>query len=187
MNTRLPCLWITLAASLSVACVDDPPPSPPCEQDCQDATAMRALREMAKLAYNLTLQGKPVGPQEATIPCPLGGNARIFGDATSNPIQGATEVSLTYVFDGCRYLQLDETPNKNYDMRLTGSMTQLGTIAVQPSATTALVMASDSMSFSGTVYDLPIPFEAIECEVQLGQSGNNLAGLICGREAGLDL
>src|SRR5262249_2516535 len=70
---------------------------PPCDGTCQDGIAIRALRETAKLAFNLTLQGKPVGQHDETTPCPLGGSVHVFGVATSNAVQGATEVDLTYV------------------------------------------------------------------------------------------
>lgn len=181
-------LIASLVALSCAACgAQDPPKAPPCERECQDAVALRALREMAKLVYNLKLQGQPVGPQDATTPCPLGGQARVFGEAYSNALQGSTEVELSYVFETCRYLSRDDEPGENYDMTLDGTLSQVGTLAVQPTASTALVMASESMSFEGSVYDPPLPFSEVECPVSLGQSGNSLAGFICNREAGLEL
>src|SRR5262249_1787750 len=85
---------ITLAALLvGYGCgrsAGNKPAAPPCDQKCADGNAIRAYREMLKLMYNVTLQGKPVGPQDQTAPCPLGGTARVFGNATSNALQGAT-------------------------------------------------------------------------------------------------
>jgi hypothetical protein len=163
-----------------------PPPPPPCDQKCQDAVAIQAIRETAKLAFNISLQGKRVGAQDATTPCPFGGAVRIVGTATSNAMQGATEVNLTYVMDRCSYLFKDDEPADNYRTRITGVLTQVGIIAVQPSATTALVMKSDSITFDGTVYDPPIEYVAT-CPVELAQNGNKLTGTICGREAVTDL
>lgn len=141
------------------------------------------MREMVKLAFNLTLQGKPVGDHDETIPCIRGGSARVFGRATSNPVQGATEVHLTYVLDSCAYVQNDVDAAENYDMTLTGTIIQDGVLAVQPTATTALRFTSESLTWSGTVSDPPTPYEAPACVVDLQQNGNLVAGMLCGRTA----
>lgn len=167
--------------------VEEADPAPPCEPECQDSVALRALRETMKLVYNVTLQGNPVGPQDESTPCPLGGSARVFGTASSNPIHGATEVDLTYELSECRYLSIDEEPKENYQMTISGTLTQVGTLAVQPTASTGLVMQSDSVTLSGSVYDPPIAYTATDCEVALGQDGNLLSGTICGRQMGTDL
>jgi len=179
-------VWLPIL--LCLACgAEDPPPSPPCDQACQDAVAVRSLRETMKLVYNLTLQANPVGPQDESTPCPLGGDARVFGEATSDSMQGATQVALTYELNDCVYMERDEEPEENYAMMLSGVLTQEGIIAVQPSASTALLINGNSVSFLGAVYDPPIEYQAQACPVILGQSGNQLAGTICDRPAGLDL
>jgi hypothetical protein len=186
------CLLVSLALASSAAVVGcgtaatAPPKPPPCDEACKDGVAIKALRETTKLAFNLTLQGKPVGTHDLTTPCPLGGGVRVFGTATSNAVQGATEVRLTYVLADCGYLFKDDDAKDNYSMRLSGTMTQEGILAVQPSATSALVMKSDMMKLSGTVYDPPLDYAA-ECPVELGQNGNKLTGTICGRDAHTDL
>lgn len=167
--------------------VGSPPPPEPCEEKCQDQVALRAVREMTKLAYNLLLQGKPVGPQDARSPCPLGGTVHVSGNATSDAAQGATEVDLSYAFDACGHTELDEVPEASYRMTLTGTLTQAGTLAAQPSATTALVMHSDAMTLDGTVHDPPIAYAAEACVLELGQDGNDLSGLFCGKPVGVDL
>ena len=178
-------LFVFVAAGCSSAEKADP--APPCERECQDGVALRALRETMKLTYNLTLQGNPVGAQDESTDCPGGGSARIFGTATSNAVQGATEVDLTYELSQCAYSRRDESPKENYDVTLDGSITQVGTIVVQPGATTALIIAADPLALTGTVYDPPIAFDEPACTVQLGQSGNDLSGDLCGRSAGVDL
>jgi len=167
--------------------VGEAPTSPPCDDECRDRVALRAVREMTKLAYNLLLQGNPVGMQAEAAPCPLGGAVVIFGEASSNAEQGATVVDLSYGFDGCTHLEVDDEPDETYRMTLTGFMTQQGTLAAQPSATTALVMQSPSMTMSGTVYDPPLAYGEDGCTLELGQNGNDLSGLMCGREVGVDL
>jgi hypothetical protein len=164
----------------------DPPPPPPCDQQCQDGTALRGLRETLKLAFNLTLQGKPVGAHDVTVPCVFGGSVRVYGEAQANPVQGATDVRLTYEFVDCTYLQIDSEAPENYRLTFSGSVRQEGTIAVQPTATTALLMASDSLSLAGTVSEPPLPYERPGCAVEFVQNGAAVSGTLCGREAGFE-
>lgn len=162
------------------------PEPPPCDDECKDAIAVKAVRETVKLAFNLTFQGKPVGAYDLTTPCPLGGTARVTGSATSNAIQGATEVDITYELAGCAYLEKDDDAEDNYEITLTGTLTQKGTLAVQPTSTSAVIMRSESMKIAGTVYDPPSPYDQ-ECPLELGQTGNRLSGKMCGRTVQTDL
>lgn len=181
--SRVPpwCLALVLVACSSV---DPPPPAPSCDEVCRDGVAMRAVREMTKLMYNLTLQGKPVGPQDRTVPCPFGGTARVSGTATSNPEVGTTDVDLTYEFNACGYLQKDDEAPENYDVKVTGALTQLGTLSSQPTATTALVMKSAKLSLQGQVFDPPSDYTVTDCVLEMTQTGNDISGLLCGRKAG---
>lgn len=181
-----PLVLLVASAACSAEVAAAPPEPPPCDEACLDGVALRGLRETAKLAFNLTLQGKPVGTHEEVRPCPLGGGVRVRGRATSNAVQGATEVDLTYDFLECGYEVKDEDANETYDLVLTGSMTQVGVLAVQPSSSSALVMKSERMRITGTVHDPPKPYDA-DCPLDLGQNGNRLNGKICGRSAGTDL
>lgn len=184
-------LLISIAALTSAACgstVAAAPAVPPCDQACHDGIALRAMREGMKLAFNLTLQGRPVGPQDVTLPCPLGGGtAHVFGEATSNAVQGATFVHLTYVLDHCGYAQQDTDPKQTYHVTVTGTLKEDGTLAVQPSSTNALTISSDSVTVTGSIGDPPIEINLSACALQLGQNGNNLAGTMCGRDAGVTL
>lgn len=178
---------LTLPLFLSFGCQDEPPEPPPCDAACNDGIALRSLRETMKLVYNLTLQGNDVGEQDESTECPLGGSARVFGTATSNPEQGATEVELTYEFSNCAYLELDDEPVETYEMTLDGTITQSGTLAVQPTATTALLMQSERMTLDGSVFDPPRAFHETDCAVDVAQNGNDLSGMFCGRKTGVDL
>jgi hypothetical protein len=179
---------IAVLALCALACTaEEEPVEPPCDDRCKDNIAVRGLRETVKLVYNLTLQGKPVGDQDARTDCSFNGSARVFGVATSNPVQGATEVDLTYELTECAHAEYDEDPRENYQMGFQGTLTQIGTLAVQPTATTALLMRSESMSMLGYVNDPPSEFSAVDCVVELAQSGNSLSGTLCGRPVGVDL
>lgn len=176
-----------LAVGCGTSAGNSPPAVPPCDQACQDGVALRSLREGMKLLYNLELQGKPVGPQDATVPCPLGGSAHVFGTATSNAVQGATEVQLTYALDHCRYSQKDTDALRNYSVTVHGTVQQRGTIAVQPTATTALVITSDALDLTGTVHEPPLDYAANACKLGLAQTGSKLSGELCGRTVGVTL
>lgn len=182
-------LFALVLVALGSACGDGPkpPPPPPCDQQCKDGIALRALRETTKLVFNITLQGKPVGTYDVTTPCIRGGTARVSGTATSNAVQGATEVKLTYVFDRCAYLQKDDDPKQSYSMTISGTLEQQGTLAVQPTSTTALLMKSAAITLAGSIYDPAEPYEAKDCPLDLFQNGNRIAGTMCGREVGFDL
>ncbi len=166
---------------------NSPPPPPPCDPACTDQVAARALRDAMKLAYNLTLQGKPVGPQDQSTPCPFGGTAHVFGTATANATQGTTSVDLTYAFQACAYERVDTDPTKNYQVTVDGSVTEVGTLAVQPSSTTALRIESSAVSVSGTVYAPAVGYTATSCAVLFAQDGNQLSGTLCGRQVGVAL
>lgn len=177
--------WLSLGAA---ACgTEDAGPAGPCEERCQDAIALRAVRETMKFMFNITLQAQPVGAQDVTEDCATSGSAHIFGEASSVPEQGATLVDLTYELDECGYLERDDERDENYSVTISAVLTQRGTLAVQPSATTAIVIESESLTLEGTVSDPPLDYSAIECPLTLAQNGDELSGTICGREAGVEL
>jgi hypothetical protein len=180
-------LSVPTAVVLGCGSAGSSPTSPPCDQSCKDDVAITALRDTMKLAFNLTLQGKPVGTQDASTPCPLGGSVQISGSATSNADQGTTSVNLTYVLRSCGVSQTETDPTQTYSVTLNGTAIEVGTLSAQPSSTTALAIDSTSMSLSGTVYAPPVPYDAGDCGVTLEQDGNDLSGTLCGRAVGASL
>jgi hypothetical protein len=153
--------------------------------------ALRAVRTLLKLAYNFTVQGKPVGAQDWTIPCVYSagtmGSVHVHGVATSNTQQGATFVGditatppapLLYDFDGCRWIQNDAQPEQNFDIILTGSIGELGTIAQQPTATSALAITGTDLHLSGTVYDPAHAYDEF-WNLNAAQNGNDVGACIC--------
>lgn len=179
-------ITIALVACGSGNAVTPPPTAPPCDEKCQDSIALQAMRETIKLAFNLTFQGKPVGTYDLAIECPQGGTARVTGMASSNAAQGATNVDITYVLAECGYLRKDDDAKQNYNTKITGTITQKGVLAVQPTSTSAVIMKSDSMKIVGTVYDPPDDYDQT-CPLELGQNGNRLSGKMCDRDVTADL
>ena len=183
-------LMLALALPMSACGAGShPAAAAPCDETCQDGVALRGLRTIIKFAYNLTVQGQPVGAQDKTQDClPTNGStgkAHVFGDATSNAAQGSSFVDLTFDFRSCAYpAPPDPAAEQNFSITVSGSITERGTLAVQPSSTSALLFHSDSVSITGTVYDPPIDYAASACVLDLSQDGNALAGTLCGRSAG---
>jgi hypothetical protein len=175
-----------MAGAMTIGCGGNPPAAPaPCDQRCKDGVALRALRETMRVVYNFTLQANPIGMQRGVFPCLQGGMALVFGEATSNAQQGATNVNLTYVFDRCLHTnQPNPNADRNYQMTFTGTATQIGMITVQPTATTAINIKSMAMTMSGIVYDPPSTYEESDCAVEVTQDGNTVSGFLCGRAAG---
>jgi hypothetical protein len=181
---------------LSLGCSDkSPPPPPPCEQECRDGVALRALRQAMKFAFNKTLQGLDTGYHDETTAF-VRGSARVFGEVTTNAEQGTMKLTgLTYVFSQAVYFQKDDDPKANFAMGVDGTIKQDGTLAVQPSSPTALVMCSDAITLVGQIYD-PLEDYATPdgpsrpppsaCPVELNQNGNSVAGWLCGRQAGFE-
>jgi len=177
-----------------------PAAAPACDQACQDGVALRALRTAMKIAYNFEVSTKPVGPQDGTAPCisfdgSRGGSVHVFGDAEVNAVQGASIVSLTYDFKDCLYsAPPDPSADQNYSLTLTGQVIENGTISVQPTATTALIIQTvvdsstlqpaNSLSASGTVYDPALDYVVSGCALSVVQNGNAVSGALCGRSAG---
>jgi hypothetical protein len=186
---RLGCFGVGLAL-FGCGAGPKPDPAPPCEAECQDGVALRGVRETLKLAFNLLVQGKPVGEQAGSTPClsydgSVGGSVRLSGTATSNAVQGSSFVDLVYDFDHCAYSTPPSvTAEQNYALVITGRIRQQGTLAVQPSSTTAVVMDSESLSVSGTVYDPAVEYQFVDCGLAIAQQGNRISGLLCGRDAG---
>lgn len=192
--------WISLLLVAGCGAGPRPAPAPACDQACQDGVALRALRTAMKIAYNFEVSTKPVGPQDGTAPCisfdgSRGGSVHVFGDAKVNAVQGASIVSLTYDFKDCLYsAPPDPTAGQNYRLTLTGQVTENGTISVQPTATTALIiqttvdpatmLPTNSLSLSGTVYDPAVDYSVSSCALSVVQNGNAVSGALCGRSAG---
>lgn len=192
MNTRIrvPRALLVSALLLTAACGSGGKSTPPpaCERSCRDDVALRALRTMLKLAYNATVAGRPVGAQDASFPCPYGaGSVHVYGTATSNNQQGSTFIGditktppepLIYEFDGCRYLQRDAESDQNFDMVLDGSVGELGTLAQQPTATTALAFTGTDLHLYGSVYDPAYAYDE-RWNFASVQNGNDVGACIC--------
>src|SRR3954464_729224 len=121
--------------ALTCACGAGSHPSPaaPCDQECQDGVALRGLRTALKFAFNITVQGNPVGAQDETRSClPSNGqtgNVHVFGEATSNAAQGSSFVDLEFDFRSCAYPAApDPSAEQNFELTLSGLVNERGTL-----------------------------------------------------------
>lgn len=115
----------------------------------------------------------------------MGGPVHVFGTATANAVQAASFVDLECDFEQRAHAApANATPDPNYDLVVSGRVRQKGTLAVQPSSTTALVIDCDSLSTSGTVYDPTVDYAAGDCALAVAQQGGRICGTLCGRNAG---
>lgn len=186
--SRMRAIVMLLSLLATAACSDDAEDvAKTCDAECRDESAVRSLREVIKVVYNLTLQANPIGEQDETTRCPLGGSARVRGVAVSLAEQGATELALLYELNECAYLQRDDEPEESYDVVISGQVTEQGILAVQPTATTALIFESESISLQGTVFDPPYEYSEPDCALRFGQDGNNFGGDWCGRQVAFEL
>jgi hypothetical protein len=179
---------LALALASTSACSSSSSKTPTtCDASCQDEVAVRGLRNAVKLAYNLLLQGGPVGMQDKMAPCPLGGTVHVQGTATSVAEQGTTMVDLTYDFAACGYSETDTDPTKTFSLTFTGTVSEKGNLANDPSSTTALTFHSDSMTLKGTVFSPTVDYDDESCALDLSQSGDNVSGTLCTRMTGISL
>jgi hypothetical protein len=199
---RIEILAIALASLPAVsgcAISGSSPPEPTCDQACQDGVAIRALRTGMAQLYNAAFPQPlppgvtppegfvpppwvPSGPQDLLVPCDATHVVHLFGDATSDPTQGVTMVNLTYQVPGClSENKNDPTPEGNYGLVITGTLTEVGTLG--GNRTNALVIRGDGVSLSGTVFDPAYEYDEL-CDLDFVQNGGNVSGRLCGRAVG---
>ena len=87
----------------------------------------------------------------------------------------------------CKSISRDDDAEDNYFVTMSGTIFQKGTLAVQPTSTTALSIKSDNLTLTGTIREPPEPFVGEGCKVLLAQDGNRLTGEFCGRTATVNL
>jgi hypothetical protein len=176
------------SAALSLGCGGNPPAAPAtCDQACEDGIALRALRAGMRFAFNYVIAAMPVGKQDAMAPCIPSGSVHIVGTADSNAMLGTSELDLTYTMTNCKIpAPKSTTPDRNYSLTVNGAIHEKGQLAMG-GPTTALVFTGTDLTFAGTVYDPPLPYDEPKpmqpnCTLSASQDGNNMTGTLCGRE-----
>ncbi len=122
---------------------------PSCDQECQDYLVSRALYDTVWFIWNQNLVGVPVGVQDFTADCPLGGSAHVTGmnDVTTN---GDNTVDMLYDLTNCE--NLDDVYSLTFSGEITvdGSWNSNTDFAAVSYAATGM-LASGSLDY----YDQP--------------------------------
>jgi hypothetical protein len=146
MRRTLVIAGIVSVALFAIGCSGkQPAPSAPCDQECKDAIALRALREAMRSAFtnNVAYRDQDNGPQDEWGHCDKGvGSSHIFGTAVSNKQQGMTKVNLTYEFLSCLATRVEATPELNYNLSLKGTVTEVGTLSTLSTSPPALKIST---------------------------------------------
>lgn len=187
-------VFLGLAWLLSSACSggDDPAggtaggstaaTDPVCDQTCQDYLVSLGLVDTVTLAYNQSIAGTPVGTEDVTAPCPLGGSVHITGTTNYSPDNGISNVDLTYAFENCK------NSDSLYQLTFTGSVRQYGTF--KNDGYTALTYTSESLTVAGDLemFDGPAVSDtgSLSVTVQGDDEDESLDGQFEGRSFSSD-
>jgi hypothetical protein len=141
-----------------------------CDQGCLDDGTGYGIIETLRFLYNANLAGRPVGTQNVSASCPLGGGAVITGTTSFDSFNGITGVNLTFSASSCRH-----SDGSIFDLTLTGAVNQSGTFS---NISTALSYSSTALAISGSVYG-EIVVET--CSLSIARSDSSVTGVLCGR------
>ena len=152
--------------------------SPPkCDQGCQDFLVGFALDDTLWFLWNQKLAGHPVGVQNISGACPLGGTVHITGmDGVSS---GITTTAIQFALDGC------ENSNKQYHLTFTGTVTMDGSFDASTNFA-AETFSAPGLAVSGGLKWRDQPTIDQACDVSVTQRGtgdsSKLGGSVCGRD-----
>jgi hypothetical protein len=149
---------------------------PTCDQGCQDYLVAWAIDDTIWFLWNQKLAGHPVGVQDVSGACPLGGTVHITG--MDSVADGTTTTNIVFEFDACEY------SDQLFDLTFTGSVNMDGSFN-GTSMITAEVFSSTELQVKGSLDYLDDPAIDEGCEVTFSQQGSGdsseLAGRRCGR------
>jgi hypothetical protein len=150
---------------------------PTCDQGCQDYLVAYALNDTLWFAWNQKLAGKPVGMQDTTASCALGGSVHITG-FDEVLASGATSTDMLFSFADCA------NANQTYDLTFSGEVSMEGSL--DPNVDfAALTFSVPQLEVRGALDWLDDPEIDQSCPVNFSQQGTGdsfaLAGRVCGR------
>jgi hypothetical protein len=136
-----------------------------------------ALDDTIWFLWNQKLAGRPVGVQDISGACPLGGSVHITG--MDGVADGTTNTDIQFQLDGC------ENSNRQYDFTFTGSVSMVGTFNGATN-TTAELFSAPGLMVAGPLHWLDDPAIDQSCDVSFTQRGGGdtfaLSGRVCGRD-----
>lgn len=148
---------------------EESPGTVACDQACVDQNVSYTLINVIVDLYNQNLAGRPVGVQDLSGLCALGGTAHITGTTGVDSGNGITTVNLSYALSGCH-------AQAGGDLVFEGTVSEVGSFDGQDYVSENL--SSGSLAMSGTVQGTAIDET---CEVHVNRNANAVSGNICGR------
>jgi hypothetical protein len=153
--------------------MDDSSTSPhsSCDQTCQDFNAALAITSAVSFIYDQNVAGKNTGAQVFDVACPTGGRVKIAGTTALDATHDITSVHLTFEMAACRSV------GSNYDVTMTGKLTNDGTFSA---TTNALTYAGVGMDLVGQAGGGVAKLVGV-CDVAITRSSDSESGSLCGR------
>jgi hypothetical protein len=145
-----------------------------CDQACADIASGVTLANLVNDLYNQNLAGRPVGSQNLSAQCPLGGTAAITGTTGFDSTHNITSVNLTYMMTSCH------ASASGVQLTYTGTVTEVGSF--DSMTLQSLNDASDALTTTGTVDGFAVNDTA--CAVHVNVDNNStpeVTGTLCGR------
>ena len=126
--------------------------------------------------YNQNLAGKPVGYQNISTFCPLGGNVTITGTTGYSSTTGITTVTLNYSMTNCVVSHMAGAISAT--LTLDGTLDENGSFSDD---FTSLTYLANNLSMSGTLQREGYPDGLIDeiCDVNINRTSSGVSAEIC--------
>jgi hypothetical protein len=163
---------------LATTCSDknstvDPPPSPTCDQACQDEHTAYGFIDVFWFVWNQNIAGQPAGGKDFTVSGPQGGTIHVTGNTAVSSSTGINTLHLVLEMNSCKGLK------EKYNLTFNGSITADGTFSTTHKAIT---YASQQLGFAGTVgKDDWVTNVNGTCNVTFNEAFSSVSGTTCGR------
>jgi hypothetical protein len=148
---------------------------PTCDQGCQDYLVGWALDDTIWFLWNQKLAGHPVGVQDITGACPLGGSVHVTG--MDSVADGTTTTDVQFQLTAC------ENSNRQYDLTFSGNVSMQGSFNGATNFT-AEVFSAPGLDVSGALHWLDDPAIKQACDVTVSQKGGGMSSALNGRVCG---
>ena len=154
------------ALVLLAACTD-------ASETSSDATVVYGLLDSLVFLYDQNLIGRPVGGQDSTDDCPLGGTVHITGTTAESE---SAVIDLVFDMAACA------NTGSDYDLAFTGAVAWAGSF--KPTGYKALSATADPLRAEGEAAGLDVDESCALAVTDRGEDGevSSVSGEWCGRD-----
>ena len=179
-NARIAIVAVVLCAGCGVT--DDTPSggdttTVACAQACKDNRTSAGVIDVLNFLYNQTFAGQPVGAQDLTAACALGGSVHITGSNGYDSGTGVITLNLSYDMTSCA------ASDSAYNLTFGGAVSQSGTLEQQGQI--SIVYYSAALEFDGTVNGTAVTDSDCSLALQEQRNSDNtnyrVSGNLCDR------